>query len=107
MLFSTEKIGVFGKIIGRIISGKFYRNGKDFRNRLYKTPFGYLLSSLTFFQVGGGFYALLLVLQPDDLAVCCDAIHQGLHQVCVLCCVDPRREFTVCDDDETPCLVQK
>ena len=28
-------------------------------------------------------------LQPDDLAVCCDAVHQGLHQMCVFCRVDP------------------
>lgn len=38
--------------------------------------------------------------QTYDLAVCCDAIHQSLHQVCILRGTDPTGQFTVRNDDE-------
>ena len=46
-------------------------------------------------------------LQPDDLAVCCDAIHQGLHQMCVFCRVDPAGQLAVRNDNKASFFIEK
>ncbi len=45
--------------------------------------------------------------QTYDLAVCRDAIHQSLHQVCILRGTDPTGQFTVRNDDEAACLIKE
>ena len=46
-------------------------------------------------------------LQPNDLAVCCDAIHQGLHQMCVFRRVDPAGQLAVRNDNKASFFIEE
>ena len=66
-----------------------------------------LFSSLFVFLIWPTDTLAPFCLQPNNLAVCCDASNDSLHQMCVFCRVDPAGQFAVRNDNKASIFIEE